>query len=427
MKYILLILIIPNFYLGINAQQKLTLFFCHDLFQSSSLNPAYNNDNLFLYSLPGINTNLGNNAFGYRDLVRSRPGEDTYIVDIDNIIDKLNERNYIQINFKLDIVGFYLDAGEWFFSLTSGEEFNLHFSYDKNFVDFFWNGNAKFIGSNIEFGPVMKGILFKHISLSSGYRYQKLAVGWRFRLLSGLLNSTTRKSYISFQTEDVDYDIFLNYDYQLDLAYEDNFKSRMFSPGFSLDNPGIATDIGVIYEINDRFQFSGSILNLGFINWQSNTSNYKIKGKFGFDGIDINNQMEAGFSNIPTWQDSVKRAFHVEETHVGFSSFLVPQIYLGLNYFTNSNIQLGIIAYSEIFDGIKPGGTFYISKKFKHWLNIGTSYSIKNYTYNNFGFSTILTFPPFQFYMVSDNLPAIILPLYSRNWNMQVGLNLLFR
>ncbi|QMU66293.1 MAG: hypothetical protein GKR88_19730 [Flavobacteriaceae bacterium] len=58
-------------------------------------------------------------------------------------------------------------------------------------------------------------------------------------------------------------------------------------------------DIGFTYHINPQLEFSGSILDIGFINHSKRTYNFTAKGDFVFDGINF----QYDGNNTDYWSD----------------------------------------------------------------------------------------------------------------------------
>jgi hypothetical protein len=111
------------------------------------------------------------------------------------------------------------------------------------------------------------------------------------------------------------------------------------------------------------------------------------------------------------------------------------KIYLGGNYEIRRNFTAGIVVYSEIFRGRTAiGTTLGLTKNFGKRFTASGTYTISNNSYNNIGLGTSLNLPPFQLYLVGDNILMAAfggkeLNKFINNtqvFNLRLGLNLVF-
>ena len=59
----------------------------------------------------------------------------------------------------------------------------------------------------------------------------------------------------------------------------------LFSKTFLGGNLGLGFDIGMTYHITPQVEFTGSLLDIGFINYSKDVVQYRAEGDFIFDGI----------------------------------------------------------------------------------------------------------------------------------------------
>ncbi|NJK93522.1 MAG: hypothetical protein HC905_00075 [Bacteroidales bacterium] len=200
-------------------------------------------------------------------------------------------------------------------------------------------------------------------------------------------------------------------------------------------NRGYGFDLGFQYLINDKLTLSGSILDLGYINWKSNVNTLSGGGDYTLEGIDLNQPDSVNF--IETLLDTLQDVYDVTVTNDPYSQLLTPKLYIGASYSPYKFIKLGFLSRSEYIaktfrQQITGSATIYMSQFFGTTL----SYTIADKMYDNLGLAFVFRTGPLQIYLMSDRIPLFwysvkgdnipYLPIYARNANFRMGLNLVF-
>src|SRR5690606_8645925 len=118
----------------------------------------------------------------------------------------------------------------------------------------------------------------------------KLSLGGRFKYIVGQGHAYVERMNAKVTTLDnsnleIETDIVIKTagirDYIEDNPFD--IKTSVFP-----DNSGFGVDLGAHYIFDDKWSFSASVIDLGFINWKSATRNYVSNGTFEYEGVDAN-------------------------------------------------------------------------------------------------------------------------------------------
>jgi len=175
-------------------------------------------------------------------------------------------------------------------------------------------------------------------------------------------------------------------------------------------NPGIAFDLGAIYQINERFDVSASLNNLGFISWKNDLNSISFNGKYKFNGVyfDASGDDDIGdlFSNLG---DSIADAMNYVVKHNKFKTALPPVFHAGVTYHLSKSISAGFLSRSVFWQkGIRQ--SFNLSLNLQPYsfvaFNVNTTYQVKGNVYLGGGLMFFLGPLPLQFYILTDYAPV---------------------
>ena len=405
------------------GQQELTLHFMQDVAQASVTNPAFFPEKKLVIGFPSFASNYGNNAFTYNDLIRKTAGN-SVILDIDNVIDKLDNRNILQSQTSIELLRTHFKLGENVYaSVVLNEFFSTKFKYSRNLIDLLWNGNAGSIGRNTTLNPDLQAVYYRELGLGWGYRWGNFRIGIQGKFLAGLADITTARENTTLFTDPDTYAITIHTDYQVNTSGIDNFREEPLRATLNLKNKGVALDAGVAYRVH-KWEVAASIINYGFIRWQDDVTNYSNQGSLWYDGIGLDSYFDAGNFNFDNLLDSLKNTFRPKETRVHYRSKLVPETYFSLSYYPNPFLSVGALFYTDWLKDSQHAFTAYTNYAVNQVLKIGFSYSVKNQTYNNVGFALMMEAGKIQAFLVSDNFVNTLTPKSAKNVNFRWGINL---
>lgn len=434
------------------AQQNFVLYNMRFIPQSGYANPSLLPVGRINIGLPGISSiyaNFGNSGFTLNDLFKTSGGVVSY--NMDGVLGKLKKNNYITASIHVDLLSFGFKVQKNYFSFNLTEKADLWFRYPKDFLDFAWKGNGAFLGTEKNFNF---GINASHYR-EWGFGYirelnEKLTIGGKFKLLGGMENVSTKKTDVKFYTDPIDFSYRISSDILINSSVDTGQYSNLNPTSylFSFKNTGLGVDLGATYQLNEKFNFSASLIDLGYINWKSSTQNFYSKNPgatilykgVGFDALGVDTlKLEKALQEMG---DSLKNTFEIKDDHHDrYKTYLPAQLYIGGNYNINDKNYAGVLLYAQLLDKtFRPGITLSMSSRVGKVLSSVLSYSIFNRSYSNIGFGFSLNLGPVQLYAVSDNVLGMLLlnnykthngssfsvPSYTRSTNVRAGLNLTF-
>lgn len=433
-KIILSGLLISCSLLKLSAQINQTLYAMPGLFQSQQVNPAFRPDNKWTIQLtpillPSIYLGFSNSAFALQDFKSD---------DLPGFTNKLEDKNYLSMNFQLDVLNVRFKAGNFDFNFGFGERYDFRLTAPGDFFKFLINGNGLVdnkptfynfagFGANVNY--------YHDFSLGFSEKIKRLTYGVKFHYLVGVANVTTERAEGTLYT-DVDYSTTATADARysvtglgaIDSVSSKNFStSKIKSIALNTKNSGVGLDLGASYDLNDKFTVSASAINaIGYINWTNDVSNYTIDhGSYTFTGLSGSTAEDFTNFKTDTIVNRLNRNFKPDTSHQAYKSRLTPRYYVSGVYHLNARNHLSLMYYGEYYDSWHPGYTAAFDKQFgRHW-NVALSYSIVNKSYNNLGIGTFLRIGAFETYLVTDNVLTIQYKTV-KSVNLRLGMNLVF-
>ena len=416
------------------AQQELTLHLMNNIFQSSHTNPALRpTNNVHISLLSSYQFGVTNTGFNYNQIVSQvetdENGQKT--LDIGKLYHnvKLNGRDYANLGASVDVFALSFRAGKGRFSLNVTEHMQARLGYSDALFKAAVTGNTP--GETLDFGGYwLKGMHYREIGL--GYNRKlleddKLVVGGRLKTLFGMANVNTKKADFSVATagESELYAITLNADMLVQTSGFDKLDKGEVSYVTNTGNWGMGVDLGATYQYNEKVSFSGSVINLGFINWKDDVTTHRSSGSFVFKGVD-----NGGGFDIDTQQlaDSLGNTFEVVEDSASYLTGLPTKMYLTGYYRLARNTKASATLYTDYIGSFRRGLSLGISQKAGRWLQIAATYAMHARSYNNLGLGLTITTGAkgLQLYTVTDNLMAMTNPGGAKVANVRAGFNFVF-
>ncbi|MFH2142028.1 MAG: DUF5723 family protein [Bacteroidota bacterium] len=475
MRNLIIIVIAFGAFTSLIAQQNTTLFFMHKVPQSNFVNPSLQHECKLNFGglllpvagqiLPPVHQTMGTTGFSYKNLFYYEESIDSLMhplhpdYDIDKLIKRLRKVNYIYDETHINLLNVgYQFKNKYYFTFSAQEKIDVKFSIPKDLIILGLEGNGQsFLGktANLQ-GLGFSATYYREFALGASMVInKKLTLGAKPKLLFGQINAWTKSNSITWNTEANDFYYMFDVDYELNICqpfygikdmyydYEndsmvmeldtlmDMDKPEIKKIVFSGKNPGFAIDLGATYIFNDKITLYASLIDLGFIRWKDNVNSLKVKGQLYFDGLEVTHYLQDDDSLneevFDNWKDSVIQIFEPEYQPDKYTSFLTPQLYIGGTYQLFEKYNFGFLYRGALFQqrylsSITLSGTGNIKK----WFSATITYSIINNAFMNMGAGVIFKAGPAQFYLVSDNVLAPIWPQSTRDFNIRMGINLLF-
>lgn len=181
---------------------------------------------------------------------------------------------------------------------------------------------------------------------------------------------------------------------------------------FSVRNAGVALDAGFHYRYNKRWEFFGSVRDLGGITWRKNLNQREISGDFP----NLESEVDYSFDDL---------IYERAETTKSFRTSLPTQFAGGMRYFLKNDHRINALASLRLYPsgadlGLSVG--YYIPVA--PWLEWTGTYSVYNKQFLNVGTGFAMQFGRVQLYFASDNILSAFSPMGSYNTHFQSGINL---
>lgn len=462
MKKIILLSISLLILSNIEAQNN-TFYFNTKIFQSTELNPARQHSCKFSMGLPAITsvyTIVKNQGLSYNDLftpVSNKP--DSFYFNLDNIYDKMPKISYFPVSAKISLgyIAFWIK--DYYINISSNLNTNVNISYPKSllaikdgiyFPDkryFSISDLGAYTNAYIDFGIGISKEIIPNLVLGINLkRYYGIAMA-QFNVNLDWKVSTVDTNIYDYSFENVNYDvryagpihltpqydsnnIINNFDFTepTDIINIDNFD---FNKGIDLfkkftNSRGWGIDIGAVYTLFNKIELSASLLDFGYINWNSNPLHaYNKDFNFTFSGADPGKYL--GDSSVFSMLGS---NFKLQDTMIkdildtliplvmpkidssSFKKFMNTSLILGFAYKPTNAITLGFM-YRGMFVNKRliPQYALSANLEFLKGWSLMASYTFFNKSYNNIGLGFSVKLMPFQFFMIMDNvsIPAFAL------------------
>ncbi|MCX6257562.1 MAG: DUF5723 family protein [Bacteroidia bacterium] len=431
--------------------QDNTLYMMRGIHQSLMLNPAFQDNYGFVFSFPGLasfKTDLDFRDFNPNDVV----------FNLNNLESVLKNQNRIDFSIDHEILSIGFVTGKSGITFDISHKFSSQISIPKDMIVLWRKGNADYAGKTMNLNNWNISMNW-YIEYALGYSYKvnkNLTLGVRFKYLNGIANITPKLWNASMYTYPDTFDIHLQSDLQMQVSgpinitykngtdeldsvkYIDRNLNQLVNR-YLLYNPnaGYGLDLGATWTLNEKWMFSASLTDLGYIAWKKDIYEFTQKSDFTYHGIDLtyNNANDTIMDNSQDLIDSVKHMAKIHGTNNAYTSYLVPKLCMGASYRIFPHLTLGALSKTIFYsDGTTTAITFSGNTEILKFLSASLSYTMINYSPANIGLGLGFRAGPLQIYLLSDNVIGwrydgnnnIIWPAYTREFGLRFGVNFLF-
>lgn len=452
------------------AQNSQILYFMN-LPQNHLLNPVLRPTNSIYIGLPGLtgmNLNITNNFINFSD-VFSRGLEISKSTlafidpdfDRDKFLGKIKDLNYINPKAAVQLLGVGFKSGEdlyVFMDINDIAEVNVIFPRD--LVKLAFLGNEEFAGQTLDLSSVDADFnYYREIGIGASKNItSRLRFGAKARLLFGItagsfqnyaLNLKVSNEAVNTLETNMAYDIsgpvhfnsdnkFDKNDFDSEFIDSDNGVSKFLT---NMKNAGFGLDLGAEFSVNDKIVLSAAIIDVGFIRWKSNLSNYEAVDTLELQGLDFEDIYEGRTTIDVLFEgliDSLQNAFHLTSPEKPFTTKLPVGFVVGGKYNLNDKFSIGILSYSKITgQQIREALTVSANMNIGNKISTSLAYTACNHSYSNLGLGLGFRASVVQFYFLLDRIPlswkkagnsngTFPLPANWNTLNTRVGLNLVF-
>ena len=441
------------------GQQGNNSYFLNNIPEARFFNPA-NTGNYKAYVnlpiIPGFNINYSSNPFVMSDFVF--PGEGMYVdslitpfhhsADKEAFLNGLSDKNYLAFEMEMQTFGFGFKVKDMFFSFDMRQKMEAKVGFPKDIFNLIFYGNQHFVGNGADFSYFGLDAIFYH-ELGFGFSMKllddKLSIGVRPKILLGVANINTQNSDFGFTTNalgtSVDFNLnggaYTNLPLQvhkdalgnIDSLSMPDFNqytdSEIIAMAIGSGNMGLGIDLGATYQLMDQLTLYASLIDLGSIKWNDDNAQYlTFDGSYQFNGFNLEDLTDTTTNFADNLMEQLKDSLTYDINYGSYSTGIGPKLYLGATWDLTKNINVGFLSRTRFYDDyVTQQFTLSANAQLGHWLAATASYSVMNNSYNNLGLGFAIKGGPWQFYLMTDNIPFY--PQHASNVNIRFGWNIL--
>ena len=434
------------------SQNKQILYNFTSVPQSMLINPGSDVKYNWFIGIPlfsGFSTNVSSSGFSAFDLFANN-GID-FNAKLRNVFFSTSRNDKVSINQQFEIFSGGFKLGDWqkgsYFSFGMYQELDLFSYVPKDYAILALDGNKDYLGKIFDFGDLSaKGELLSIFHL--GYHKnvsEKLILGARGKIYSSIFNLSSTKNSGYFYTipgTTSIYEQVISSNVLVNTSgftnYIDNVKSDILKKTFFGGNLGLGFDLGLTYYPKENFQFTASIVDIGFIKHKSEVRNYSYKGYYKYEGLtpdfilgNSNDLLKEFYDAIPLDTLSLK---YTTWRPVKFNSSIQYSFGDGRNTDCNclgNEMKFKNSVGAQLFVMTAPRTplmalTTYYRRKFFDSLEMKATYTIDSYSSKNIGLGLSTTIGKVNFYVLADNLLEYRDVSKANSLSFQLGFNIIF-
>jgi hypothetical protein len=414
------------------AQAQYILYGLDNVPQSNHLNPAAIPDAKMVIGIPflsSLSLSAYSTGFSFNDLFTEQ-GDSLYF-NLDPLVTSSDEMNYLTAFLDMDIIYFGYKIKKGYLNVGIRHRIYARAFYATDLVKLAWYGNNAYVGEDLDMSPTWVNA-DEFNSWYAGYAFpigKYIEMGVRFNINQGLSNIQTSKSEISLRTiedEESVYKVHAQTNYQINTSNLNGTSTGHYI--FDFNNFGISLDFGATFQVHEQVQLSLSVLDLGYISWESNITSYKSAyEEVTFTGVYADPDVEDE-DVFQKYSDSLKSLFEPVESSFPYSATLPARILVGAAYsFKNDANRASFLFSGRMMHGyFEPSVTLAYDMKVSRVFSFKTSYTYLKYSPFNLGLGIVIEARPFHFYVMTDNIIAPFNLFGTKYANIHFGFNLIW-
>jgi hypothetical protein len=461
----------------LSAQLSNSLYFMNGVAQSNRVNPAHQPDCSFYFGIPGLaplRSEVTSSSLAWDDVIYPHPTEDSLITflhplgDKQAFLDKLKPVNFVVSDFGSTVFSMGFRTGIGYISMDVSTRLDGNLFYPGDLARLVLEGADQGVTYTMD-GMGVNLSAFDEVTLGwSGNIGDKWTIGIRGKALFGIGNLNTTHSEFSVYTSEEEWDIHSNMVIDASLPFaEVTYNDEGFVPdivlgpdvqlvvnnltweppfgkpdtkalvgyAFNTQNFGLGVDLGVNFRPTDRWLFSASVLDIGYINWTDSVHKVSYVNDYTYKSIELDPFSFSEDFTFDEYMDSTLTA--LLDTLVGPLEFapgnkymvgLNTKVYVGATWYATPNINFGILSRTDFLkSAIAEQVTASVNLSTGRFLNLTLSYSWVNGYFKNIGAGFSMNAGPLNLYVISDNaLNTVFWPQERHVVNFWFGVNLTF-
>lgn len=433
---------------GVAAQNLQSGYFDDNYLYRFQSNPAFGNDGHGFVAMPGIgNLNLTTNGtIGVDHILYNVNGKTTTFlnpgVSASEVLDGLKDKSRLGVSLRETVIAFGFSGMGGYNTVSVNARADVGVALPKDIFRLAKQGveNSTYDLSDLN----ARGAGWAEIALGHSRQInKKLRVGASLKFLLGMASVETQINSAKLQLRedtwvaDVDAEIKgslknmsykTKYNKDTKRDYVNGVDVEDFSP---VSGVGMAVDLGAVYKLNDDWEFSASVLDLGFISW-NNTHVASTNGKQQV----VTDEYSFNVDNNDTWdkfKDNLSMLYQLEDmgdtgsrtTGIGATVNVGAQYTLPVY----RRVKFGFLNTTRV-NGPFSWTDFRLAANIEpvKCLSAGANFGMGTFG-PSFGWIVNVKVPGFNFFVASDHTPGKLakqgVPLNS-NVNVNMGLNFPF-
>lgn len=437
------------------AQNKQVLYNFAELPQTLLLNPAAETNYKFHFGVPllsSFSTEFGSSGFTLSDIfaVDNRNINDK----ISTVLNNLTPKDFMKMNTQIEVLsgGFRVNDAIYL-SFGFYEEIDAIGYYPKDIFTLLIEGNNAhlnkvFNASQLSYKLDVLGVIHAGITKKID---EKLTLGGRFKIYSSALNIESTNNTGTFTTVEGTNNLLTHYFNNINInaktsgLVENNEyiqdASSYLKNTFLGGNLGIGFDVGFTYHLSPQLEFSGSILDFGFVNHKKNIKNTKVEGNFVYEGVDF--LFSDDSSNYWTEiNERFKEDLPTTEDEESYISWRPTKINAALKYSFGQRRSkicydnrykdfytdaIGIQLYSVFRPlSLQMALTGFYEKTITDKIHTKLTYTVDDFSAANIGAGLSMQFGKVNLYGMFDNILAYRNLSSANSLSLQLGINVIF-
>ncbi|MCL2132507.1 MAG: DUF5723 family protein, partial [Lentimicrobiaceae bacterium] len=386
-------------------------------------------------------------------------GDIFYITD--GLLDKMNQNSAIRGWGQCDVINFGFRTNKKnYFTISATVKADANVIFQKDLFGLIIEGNNRPENENLSFVKNNFISMTSYVEFGLGYNREfneNASFGVSAKYLSGLANAYTKKSDLYLTTGENYHELILNQNIQgyfsavsdIDVERDENGNIKYDEEGkvrfkklssFSdmmrnLKNHGFSLDVGGRYKINDFFEISASVLDIGFIKWQTYTKQYDVSDKpFSFNGYKTEESIFE--ESDKTYKDKIEEYFkklgdslvnhfasEIEPTS-SYTKMLNTRFNVGFSIYASSDDRFNLNFRGIFINGVfAPSGSVSYHRNVGKWFDFVVGNTFKPNALLNPGLGVNFTLSVFQLYAAVDYTNTLLYIDRAKNLNVAVGIN----
>ena len=413
-------------------------------------------------ALSGLFFNIGSSEATISDLFLD--DNSSFTSKFTKLAERLTERDFLDFNAKIEILngGYRLNEKMYLtFGLYQEVDFVGYFPDD--IVDFAYHGNGLNVNKTVHFSQLkFRGDVLGVIHAGLSYKVnKKLNVGGRFKIYSGSLHMSSTNNTGTLSTVEGDNSIYSHYFSNINLNFntsgilDENDKlnigaADVIGDTFFSKNIGVGIDLGFTYHYTPQIEFTGSILDIGFVSYSKNVKSLSINGNHRFDGVEIMFDENNTDYWLPLDKDYLAELDSEFKTNIAretktnsFISWRPIKFNGAVRYsfgrarsnkecydetykeYYNNSVGLQLYAISRPLS-TQFATTLFFEKSIDERFHAKFTYTADSYSFTNVGVGISARFGNFHMYGLLDNVFKLYDLAETKSASLQFGFNLIF-